>query len=73
MSEVWLKWTLVRDTLHLDVYEVSSKKERTFAIKILLLILHFKHCRPQSSPLYWQYTVPNVSSIFGMPPGTHFL
>jgi len=55
-------------------YEVCSKKDRTFAIKTLLLILqHFKHCPPQSSPLYWQYTVPNVSSIFGMPPGTHFL
>ena len=54
-------------------YEVCSKKDRTFAIKTLLLILqHFKHCPPQSSPLYWQYTVPNVSPIFGMPPGTHF-
>ena len=56
------------------VYEVCSKKDRTFAIKTLLLILqHFKHCPPQSSPLCWQYTVPNISSIFGMPPGTHFL
>ena len=40
---------------------------------LLLILQHFKHCPPQSSPLYWQYTVPNVSSIFGMPPGTHFL
>jgi hypothetical protein len=55
------------------VYEACSKKDRTFALKTLLLILqHFKHCLPQSSPLYWQYTVP-VSSIFGMRPGTHFL
>ena len=45
-------------------YEFCSKKDRTFAIKTLLVILHFKHCPPQSSPLYWQYTVPNVSSIF---------
>jgi len=56
-----------------STYEVCSKKDRTFAIKTLLLILHFKHCPPQSSPLYWQYTVPNVSSIFGMPPGTHLM
>ena len=50
------------------------KKDRTFAIKNLLLILqHFKHCPLQSSPLYWWYTVPNVSSIVGMLPGTHFL
>ena len=49
----------------ITAYEVCSKKDRTFAIKILLLILqHFKHCPPQSSPLYWQYTVPNVPSIF---------
>ena len=55
-------------------YEVCSKKDRTFAIKTLLLILqHFKHCPPQSSPLYWQYTVPNVSSVFGMPPGKHLM
>ena len=45
-------------------YEVCSKKDRTFAIKTLLLILqHFKHRPPQSSPLYWQYTVPNVFSF----------
>jgi len=49
------------------------KKDRTFAVKILLLILHFKHCPLQSSPLYWQYTVPNISSIVGMFPGTQFV
>jgi len=50
------------------------KKKRTFAINTLLLILqHFKHCPLQSSPLYWRYAVPNVSSIVGMLPGTHFL
>jgi hypothetical protein len=50
------------------------KKEGTFAIKTLLLILqHCKHCPLQRSPLYWRYTVPNVSSIFGLLPGTHFL
>ena len=43
-------------------YKVCSKKDETFAIKTLLLILqHFKHCPLQSSPLYWRYTVPNVS------------
>jgi hypothetical protein len=50
------------------------KKDRTFAIKTLLLILqHFKHGPLQSSPLYWPYTVPNVSSIVGTLPETHFL
>jgi len=33
----------------------------------------FKHCPLQSSSLYWQFTVPNVSSIVGMLPGTPFL
>jgi hypothetical protein len=52
---------------------VFKKKDRTFAIKTLLLILqHFKHCPRQGSHLYWRYTVPNVSSIVGMLPGTHF-
>jgi hypothetical protein len=36
-------------------------------------ILHFKHCPLQSSPLYWRYTVPNVSSIVEMVPETLFL
>jgi hypothetical protein len=49
-----------------------QKKDRTFAIKTLLLTLqHCKHCPLQSSPLYWRYTVPNVSSIVGMLPRTH--
>ena len=34
---------------------------------------HFKHCPLQSCPLSWRYTVPSVSSIVGMLPGTHFL
>ena len=56
------------------MHKVCSKKDRTFAIKNLLLILqYFKHCPLQRSPLYWRYTVPNVSSIVGMLPGTHFL
>jgi len=55
-------------------YKACSEKDRTFAIKTLLLILqHFKHCPLQSNPLYWRYTVPNVSSIVGMLPGTRFL
>jgi hypothetical protein len=55
-------------------YKACSKKDRTFAMKTSLLILqHFKHCPLQSSPLYWQYTVPNISSIVAMLPGTHFL
>jgi hypothetical protein len=50
------------------------KKYRTFAIKTLLFILkHFKHCPIQTSLLYWRYTVPHVSSIVGIIPGTHFL
>jgi hypothetical protein len=56
------------------LYKACSKKDRTFAIKTLLLILHhFKHCPLQSSPLYWRYTIPNVFSIVGMLRGTHFL
>jgi hypothetical protein len=56
------------------IKEVCSKKDRTFAIKTLLLILkHFKHFPLQSSPLYWRHTFPNVSSIVEMLPGTHFL
>jgi hypothetical protein len=42
------------------IYKACSKKDRTYAIKTLLLILqHSKHCPLQSSPLYWRYTVPN--------------
>ena len=41
-----------------------SKKDRTFAIKSVLLILqHFKRCSFQSSPLYCRYTVPAVSPL----------
>jgi hypothetical protein len=42
----------------------SKKKDRTFAINTLLLILHhFKQCPLQSSALYWRYTVTKVSFI----------
>ena len=53
---------------------MCSKKDRTFAINTLLLILqHFKHCPLQSSHLYLQYLISTVSSIVGMLPGMHFL
>jgi hypothetical protein len=42
------------------------KKRPNFCYKDF--ILHFKYC-----PLYWRYNVPDVSSIVGMLPGTHFL
>jgi hypothetical protein len=55
-------------------YTRRVKKDRSFAIKILLFILqHFKHCPLQISLLYWRYTIPNLSYIVGMLPGTHFL
>ena len=47
------------------------KKRPNFCYKDFIL-QHFKHCPLQSSPLYWRYTVPNVSSIVRMLPGTHF-
>ena len=54
-------------------YEAHSKKDRTLAIKILLLILqHFKYCPLQSSLLYWRYTVPSIFSIVGMLLGMHW-
>jgi hypothetical protein len=60
--------------MHPRVYKACSKKDRTFTIMTSLLILqHFKHCPLQSSPLYWRYTIPNVCSVVGMLPGTHFL
>jgi hypothetical protein len=48
------------------------KKRPNFCYKDFIS-QHFKHCPLQSSPLYWLYTVSNVSSIVGMLPGTHFL
>jgi hypothetical protein len=48
------------------------KKRLKFCCKGFIL-QQFKHSPLQSSPLYWRYTVPTVSSIFGMFPGTHFL
>ena len=47
------------------------KKRPNFCYKDF--IVHFKHCPLQSSPLYWRFTVPNISSIVEMLPGTHFL
>ena len=64
----------IQSLTNIYTYKVCSKRDRTFAVKTLLLILqHFKHCPLQTSPLYWRYTVPNVSSIVGMLPGTYFL
>jgi hypothetical protein len=55
-------------------YKVCSKKDQHFAIKTLLIIFqHFKHCPLQSSPSYWQYTIPNTSFTVGMLPGMQFL
>ena len=52
----------------------KKKKDRTFAINNLLLILqHFKQCPFQRNPLYWRHIFLNVSSIVGMFPGTCFL
>jgi hypothetical protein len=53
-------------------YKACSKKRPNFCHKNFIL-QHSKHCPLQSSPLYWRYTVPNVSSVVGMLPGTHFL
>jgi hypothetical protein len=59
--------------VEIDVQGVF-KKDRTSAINTLLLILqHFKHCPLQSSSLCWRYTIPNVTSVVGMLPVTHFL
>ena len=48
------------------------KKRQNFCYEYFIL-QYFKRCPLQSSPLYWRYTVPNVCSIVGMLPGTHFL
>ena len=59
---IHLMITLIWDMMPYNpVYEVCSEKDRTFAIKTLFY------------NIYWRYTVPNVSSIVGMLPGTHFL
>ena len=58
----------------LSEHKACSKKDRTFTVKTLLLILqHLRTVSLQRSPLYWRYTVPNASYIVGMLPGTHFL
>jgi len=46
--------------------------DRSMCVFFYLIEQH-KHCPLQSSPLYWLYTVPNVTSTVGMLPGTHFL
>ena len=56
----------------MDKYKAYSKKRPNVCYKDFIL-QHFKHCPLHSSPLYWRYTVPNVSSIVGMLPGTQFL
>ena len=48
------------------------KKRPNFSYKHFIL-QHFKHCPLQTSPLYWRYSVPNVSSTVGMLPVKHFL
>jgi hypothetical protein len=57
--------------LNQDVQGVF-KKRPNFCYKYFIL-QHFKHWSLQSSPLYWWYTLPNVSYIVGILPGTHFL
>lgn len=50
------------------------QNDRPFAIKALLTSLQgSKHYPLQNSSFYWQHTIPNVSSIVGMLPGTHFV
>jgi len=39
-------------TLKNTLYKASSNKD------FIAILQHFKHCPIQSSPLYWQYTVP---------------
>jgi hypothetical protein len=48
------------------------KKKANFCYKDFI-VQRFKHRPLQSSPLCWQYTIPNVSNIVGMLPGTHIL
>jgi hypothetical protein len=48
-------------------YKACSKKRPNFCYKDFIL-QHFKHCPLQSSPLYWRYTVHNVSFTVGMLP-----
>ena len=61
-------------SLHRFQWRFTSvfKKRPNFCYKDFIL-QHLKHCPLQNSPLNWRYTVPNVSSIVGMLPGTHFL
>jgi hypothetical protein len=48
-------------------YTGRVQKIPNFRYKTKLFILkHLKHCPVQSSPLYWRYTVPNLSSTAGM-------
>jgi hypothetical protein len=52
-AQWYIIYLFLDDAMHLRVHKACSKKDRTFAIKALLLNLqHFKHCPLQSSPLY---------------------
>jgi hypothetical protein len=66
----WMR--LVLNRIWLLIIQGVFKKRPNFCYKDFIL-QHFKHCPLPSSPLYWRYTVPNVSAIVAMPPGTHFL
>jgi hypothetical protein len=57
---------------HPYIIQAVFKKRPNFCYKDFTL-QHFKHCPLQSSSLYWRYTVPTVSSVVGMLPGTHLL
>jgi len=66
-------WRYIKSVVRTWSYKACSKKDRTFAIKTLFYNILIKHCPLQSSPLYWRYSVHNVSSTVEMLPATHFL
>jgi hypothetical protein len=54
-AQWYITYVSLDGVVHPRIYKSCSKKDRTFAIKTLLLILqHFKHCPLQSSLLYWR-------------------
>ena len=67
------KCTPNEDIVSFRLYIQGVLKKRQNFCYTDFILQNFKHCHLQSSPLYWRYTVPNVSSIVGMLPGTHFL
>jgi hypothetical protein len=69
---IHLLWLKLIDPCFMFQYKACSKKRLNICYKDFIL-QYFKHCPLQSSPLYWRYTVPNVSSIVETLPGTHFL